>query len=639
MPTDVKITDLPSASEVNDTDLFVVVDVTSTPTTKKVTAALVAAAAPVQSVAGQQGDVTLAVADISGLQTELDGKQSSGSYVVTTDSRLTDARDPLAHTHTASAISDFSSAVAAASPEEVLEYTTVASFPATGNSSLLYIATDAGRAYRWVGSQYAEIGPTSISVTGSSYTLPVATGSVLGGVKAGSNVTIAGDGTISVAAPVTTLAYTAITGTPNLGTAAAAAAVDFAAASHTHALSSLSQSGASTGQIPQWDGTAWAAATPAPATDSLLRGLFAPPAPTSLAVSSGNAQVTLSWSAPTVTAQAPITDYVVQFSSDSGSTWSTFADGTSTATSATVTGLTNGTAYVFRVAAVNSAGTGAYSSTASGTPVGLITAQYLIAAGGGGGGGFSNSPQFGGGGGGGGLLSGSESLSSGQTYTVTVGGGGAGGGTTAARGTTGSNSVFSSLTANGGGGGGIGGGALSSGLSGGCGGGGGSIYAGPPTRFIGAAGTGTAGQGNDGGRGHHDNNYETVAAGGGGGAGAAGADGTRFGSGKGGDGALSSITGTATRYSGGGAAMGDIGNGGAGLGGGGNRDTAGSANTGGGGGAASGGAGVGLGAAGGSGVVIIRLPVAAASTIGSPTVTTSGGDTIYTFTGTGSITI
>jgi hypothetical protein len=38
---------------------------------------------------------------------------------------------------------------------------------------------------------------------GSSYTLPVATGSVLGGVKTGSNVTIAGDGTLSVAAPTT----------------------------------------------------------------------------------------------------------------------------------------------------------------------------------------------------------------------------------------------------------------------------------------------------------------------------------------------------------------------------------------------------------------------------------------------------
>lgn len=279
------------------------------------------------------------------------------------------------------------------------------------------------------------------------------------------------------------------------------------------------------------------------------------------------------------------------------------------------------------------------SASPPAAPAGPITAQYLIAAGGGGGGGFGNNPQFGGGGGGGGVLSGSQSLSSGQTYTVTVGGGGAGGGTAVARGTNGANSVFSSLAANGGGGGGIGGGALSSGLSGGCGGGGGSNYAGAPTRFIGAAGTGTAGQGNDGGRGHHDNDYETVAAGGGGGAGAAGADGTRFGSGKGGDGALSSITGTATRYAGGGAALGDNANGGAGLGGGGNRDTAGSANTGGGGGAASGPAGYGLGAAGGSGVVIIRLPVAAASTIGSPTVTTSGGDTIYTFTGSGSITI
>jgi hypothetical protein len=90
-----------------------------------------------------------------------------------------------------------------------------------------------------------------------------------------------------------------------------------------------------------------------------------PGTPTSLAATAGNAQATLSWTAPADNGSPAITDYAVQFSSDSGSTWSTFADGTSTTTSATVTGLTNGTAYVFRVAATNSAGTGAYTAASS----------------------------------------------------------------------------------------------------------------------------------------------------------------------------------------------------------------------------------------------------------------------------------
>ena len=90
-----------------------------------------------------------------------------------------------------------------------------------------------------------------------------------------------------------------------------------------------------------------------------------PGTPTSLSATGGNAQVALSWTAPADNGGTAITDYAVQFSSDSGSTWSTFADGTSTTTSATVTGLTNGTAYVFRVAATNSAGTGAYTAASS----------------------------------------------------------------------------------------------------------------------------------------------------------------------------------------------------------------------------------------------------------------------------------
>ena len=91
--------------------------------------------------------------------------------------------------------------------------------------------------------------------------------------------------------------------------------------------------------------------------------LFLPAAPTGVIVSAGNAQVTVSWTAPSPT--VPVTDYVVQYSSNSGSSWTTFTDGTSTATSAVVTGLTNQTSYVFRVAAVNGVGTGSYSTASS----------------------------------------------------------------------------------------------------------------------------------------------------------------------------------------------------------------------------------------------------------------------------------
>jgi len=102
------------------------------------------------------------------------------------------------------------------------------------------------------------------------------------------------------------------------------------------------------------------------ATDTVLRALFKPVAPTGVTVAGGNAQATVSWTAPTgVISAAPVTDYVVQFSSNSGSTWTTFSDGTSATASAVVTGLTNGTAYVFRVAAANSLGQGAFSSASS----------------------------------------------------------------------------------------------------------------------------------------------------------------------------------------------------------------------------------------------------------------------------------
>lgn len=75
---------------------------------------------------------------------------------------------PSAHTHVAADITDFSSAVASASPEEVVEYLTTSVFPATGSTTLLYLATDASRAYRWTGSEYVEVGTSTLSASGSS---------------------------------------------------------------------------------------------------------------------------------------------------------------------------------------------------------------------------------------------------------------------------------------------------------------------------------------------------------------------------------------------------------------------------------------------------------------------------------------
>lgn len=98
--------------------------------------------------------------------------------------------------------------------------------------------------------------------------------------------------------------------------------------------------------------------------------LAAPSAPQSLSASTGTSgAVGLSWSAPATDGGASITDYIVEYKLAADGSWSTFADGTSTSTSATVTGLTNNSSYNFRVSAVNSVGAGTVSSTVTATPI------------------------------------------------------------------------------------------------------------------------------------------------------------------------------------------------------------------------------------------------------------------------------
>jgi hypothetical protein len=257
----------------------------------------------------------------------------------------------------------------------------------------------------------------------------------------------------------------------------------------------------------------------------------------------------------------------------------------------------------------------------------IYSVSYLIVAGGGAG--TSSGNYAGGGGGAGGLLSGSTSLNFGTTYTVTIGAGGS-------IGSAGNNSVFNSLTASGGGVGGLVTGG--NGGAGGSGGGGGSSGG-----TNGTGGSGTSGQGSAGGSGGGATGIRSTA-GGGGGASAVGNNGGTSKAGDGGAGTSSSITGSAVVYAGGGGGGSDNqsqGVGGSGGGGNGNglaqTGTAGTANTGGGGGGANNTL---SGYAGGSGVVILSIPTTnyTGTYTGTPTITTSGSNTILKFTSSGGYT-
>lgn len=85
-------------------------------------------------------------------------------------------------------------------------------------------------------------------------------------------------------------------------------------------------------------------------------------APGNLVAVPGNASVLLSWTAPTGYTRV-ISDYIVEYSSNSGASWTVYNDGIYTNTHANVTGLINGVFYLFRVAGVNANGVGDYAQT------------------------------------------------------------------------------------------------------------------------------------------------------------------------------------------------------------------------------------------------------------------------------------
>jgi hypothetical protein len=141
---------------------------------------------------------THAIADVTNLQTSLDAKASStdarivlvgttsakwnSSYnTLTATSATWSAKADASHTHTTSDITNFNTAtdarIAAAAGvsiaslvggtipsaqlpsyvDDVLEYASTATFPATGSAGIIYVATGTNKTYRWSGSAYVEI--------------------------------------------------------------------------------------------------------------------------------------------------------------------------------------------------------------------------------------------------------------------------------------------------------------------------------------------------------------------------------------------------------------------------------------------------------------------------------------------------
>ena len=186
------------------------------------------------------------VSDVTGLQTALDGKQASGNYATLVGGTVPSAQLP-------------------SFVDDIIEHANLAAFAATGEVGKIFVARDTGKIYRWSGSAYVEISPSpgsTDSVTEGSTNLyftntrAAAAAPVQSVAGRTGTVTLAKadvglgsvDNTADAAKPISTATQTALDGK--------------AATSHTHALSSLTQSGATTGQVAAWNGSAWAPATP-----------------------------------------------------------------------------------------------------------------------------------------------------------------------------------------------------------------------------------------------------------------------------------------------------------------------------------------------------------------------------------------
>jgi hypothetical protein len=229
------------------------------------TAQEAAAAAPVQSVAGRTGAVTLAAADVAGLGTA--ATTPATDYATAAQGAKADtAVQPAGLASALAAKADLVGGLVPPAQlpgfvDDVLEFANVAAFPATGEAGKLYISLASNRTYRWSGSIYVEINPSPGSTdavpegsvnlyfttargeaAAASWWAASASKTKLDGIASGATANSSDAALIArtnhtgtqpaititgLAAVATSGAYADLSGRPSLGTAAEAATGDF----------------------------------------------------------------------------------------------------------------------------------------------------------------------------------------------------------------------------------------------------------------------------------------------------------------------------------------------------------------------------------------------------------------------------
>ncbi len=224
---------------------------------------------------------------------------------------------------------------------------------------------------------------TSATAGGNEITRPAAAGNVNVVVSLNNASADLGSATVAIGPAVTTTSISPTSGPIAGGTAFTLTGTGFIT---TPGANTVTFSGVPATSVVATSTTTITGVTPAAATahlspiivtntagSSVANSLFTytgtvPGAPQNVSATAGDKQITVTWTAPASPGSSAITGYTVTCS-PSG----TAAVGGST-TSATITGLTNGTVYTCSVVAANAVGPGPASSSVSATPKVAATA-------------------------------------------------------------------------------------------------------------------------------------------------------------------------------------------------------------------------------------------------------------------------